>query len=357
MPRRWAAAWATWVAWACNAPSFPDGGSRPSAAVRFWIGPADLRVCRPVFHGAGGILQIRCGQQRLTGVEMPRFCTQCGTPNADAAKFCKACGEPISAPSPALKPAPEPDLPSTPPSVRSAASPGVAMPTSRTGRGVPVLAMAVLLLAIIGAAAWWLQQRQAPAVIAATGASAAAPASQPGLPKAASRAAVASAPGAAAQGMGHAASAPAAQALSAVPPARSGEAGHHEQGATTTKAQPQTFAPEPLRPASSKPSALRDAPSQRQQAAQPQTFPPSGAAQTPVPRPAAVPAPAPQPVGRVEALREGLAACQGKGNFFTQQLCIQETRWKYCGAPLAPNPLWGKIAECPNSAQQHNNSP
>ena len=62
-------------------------------------------------------------------------------------------------------------------------------------------------------------------------------------------------------------------------------------------------------------------------------------------------------MGRVEALRAALAACQTKGNFFTQQLCIQETRWKYCGAPLSPDPLWGKIAECPNSSQHNNPIP
>ena len=55
------------------------------------------------------------------------------------------------------------------------------------------------------------------------------------------------------------------------------------------------------------------------------------------------------------AIAAGLAACGSKGNFFTQQLCIQETRWKYCGAPLSPDPLWGKIPECPNSSSEQNN--
>ena len=60
--------------------------------------------------------------------------------------------------------------------------------------------------------------------------------------------------------------------------------------------------------------------------------------------------------GRVDALRGAIAACQTKGNFFTQELCIQRVRWKYCGAPLDPDPLWGKTPECPNS-QQHRISP
>ena len=72
-------------------------------------------------------------------------------------------------------------------------------------------------------------------------------------------------------------------------------------------------------------------------------------------RSAAPPAPvAPGAEGRVETLRAALAACSAKGNFFTRQLCVQETRWKYCGAPLSPDPLWGKIPECPDSAQQNN---
>ena len=62
-----------------------------------------------------------------------------------------------------------------------------------------------------------------------------------------------------------------------------------------------------------------------------------------------------RPNARVEALRAALAACKDKGNFFSQQLCIQEMRWKYSGAPLSADPLWGKVAECPNSTQQSNN--
>ncbi len=55
---------------------------------------------------------------------------------------------------------------------------------------------------------------------------------------------------------------------------------------------------------------------------------------------------------RVGALRQALAACAREGNFFHRQLCIQQARWHYCGAPLAPDPLWGKVAECPESAQR-----
>jgi hypothetical protein len=162
--------------------------------------------------------------------------------------------------------------------------------------------------------------------------------------------------------MGLAASAPAAQALNAATAAKSQGDGH-EHGAATAKGQPQSFAPEPMRPAPPKPPAMRETPSQRQAASQQQTFAPSAATQgtdatpqtaAPVAHAAPEAAPAPKPGGRVEVLREALAACQSKGNFFTRQLCIQEVRWKYCGAPLAPNPLWGKIPECPNSAQQQN---
>ncbi len=58
---------------------------------------------------------------------------------------------------------------------------------------------------------------------------------------------------------------------------------------------------------------------------------------------------------RVDALRNGLSACQTKSNFFVQQLCIQRVRWKYCGAPLSPNPLWGRTPECPDSKQNRAN--
>ncbi len=60
--------------------------------------------------------------------------------------------------------------------------------------------------------------------------------------------------------------------------------------------------------------------------------------------------------GRVEALRKAVAACQTKANFFMQEWCIQRVRWKYCGAPLEPDPLWGKTPECPNS-QHHRINP
>ena len=121
------------------------------------------------------------------------------------------------------------------------------------------------------------------------------------------------------------------------------------------------------------PAAKPTQPAALERSSQPETFAPAappthGAApqrqtqplvQSPAPAreeaPSSAPPQAPpKPMGRVEALRAGLAACQEKGNFFSQQLCIQETRWKYCGAPLSPDPLWGKIPECPNSGQQNN---
>ena len=102
------------------------------------------------------------------------------------------------------------------------------------------------------------------------------------------------------------------------------------------QAQPETFAP-------AKPIA-RPQPAQQPAVQPPQAVAPQAEAPTP-----------PKPQGRIEALRAGLAACETKGNFFSKQLCIQETRWKYCGAPLSSDPLWGKIPECPNSGQQQNN--
>lgn len=120
---------------------------------------------------------------------------------------------------------------------------------------------------------------------------------------------------------------------------------------------PQTFAPAAPPP---KP-ALRPAPAPQpvQPAPQPvpQPAPQPVAPAAPAPEPAAPPPQAaepahPKPQGRVEALRQALAECKASGNFFTEQICVQKVRWKYCGLPLDPNPLWGKIPECPSSAQQ-----
>ncbi len=97
--------------------------------------------------------------------------------------------------------------------------------------------------------------------------------------------------------------------------------------------------------------------------AQPQTFAPVPAAQTtaaprsqasrPLPTRAQATDAGSMQATAVQALRQALAACQGKDNFFTRQLCIQETRWKYCGGPSGAEPLWGKIPECPSATAQH----
>ena len=106
------------------------------------------------------------------------------------------------------------------------------------------------------------------------------------------------------------------------------------------KAQPQTFVPE-------HPAQIKVAPQSRTPSPDHQ----------PEPAPMRAPAQATDAGGAqatvVQALRQGLAACQGKDNFFTRQLCIQETRWKYCGGPAGGEPLWGKIPECPGATPQH----
>ena len=103
--------------------------------------------------------------------------------------------------------------------------------------------------------------------------------------------------------------------------------------------------------------------------AQPQTFAPVHPAQIKAPPQSQTPSPDHQPAPAraqapatvagstqataVQVLRQALAACQGKDNFFTRQLCIQEARWKYCSGASGVEPLWGKIPECPNATQQH----
>lgn len=263
---------------------------------------------------------------------MPRFCTQCGAQNRDDAKFCKGCGVPLP-PLPNEQAAPPPEVAAwSEAERRSQAAPAgesQGAPESVPGGKAFVyggIASGVIALLVIGVGGlWWSSQQHESEPIQA-GASAPETVSPP----ASTAAPVASA----AQAAGKPAEElPQPAALQRPPP----EAGNAKQ------AQPQTFAPQP--------APARPAPPPHAQQS-PQFAPPPA----PSPTPAAVPAPAgPSRVGRVEALREALSACQHKGNFFTQQLCIQEVRWRYCGAPLDPNPLWGKIPECPNSAQQNNN--
>ncbi len=260
---------------------------------------------------------------------MPRFCTQCGAQNRDDAKFCKGCGVPLP-PLPNEQAAPPPEVAARSEAERrSQAAPAgesQGAPESVPGGKAFVyggIASGVIALLVIGVGGlWWSSQQHESEPIQA-GASAPETVSSPAS-KAASAASATQATEKAAQER------PQAATVQRPGP----EAGNGKQ------ALPQTFAhqPAPARP----PHAQQS----------PQFAPPPA----PSPTPATVPAPvAPGPGGRVEALREALSACQHKGNFFTQQLCIQEVRWTYCGAPLDPNPLWGKIPECPSSAQQNNN--
>ncbi|OZB76182.1 MAG: hypothetical protein B7X36_04480, partial [Thiomonas sp. 14-64-326] len=242
------------------------------------------------------------------------------------------------------------------PPPRSSASPDQS-PRSGLGQGAqqPVkgsnafliggIATGVIALLLIGGGGlWWsMQHPQKDKTGASVGASEAAfAASAPAQPTAASASRAAAA-----------APAPAPQAVPTTP---------------TVASAPPVVAPKP-EPVVRKPSPATPAPTVPQRQAQPETFAPVAAparpaAPAPAPQPTQAPAPVaepvphaapPKPTGRVEALRAALAACQTKGNFFTQQICIQETRWKYCGAPLSPDPLWGKIPECPNSSSEQNN--
>lgn len=234
-------------------------------------------------------------------------------------------------------------------------SAGAAAPTVVKGSQAFVLggiATGVIALLLIGGGGlWWSLRHPAPGRAAAVaGASAPPSASSPVAVASApvGKTAVAASAGVAAKPAAGQSAAPAAAPVS--PPAAQAAA------APARPEQPQEVTRHASSPAA-KPRGTSHpaAPVQRQA----QTL-------TPAPQPPAAPAPVepaaqavapaePKPPGRVEALRQALAACGHKGNFFTQQLCIQEARWTYCGAPLSPDPLWGKVAECPSAAQQ--NSP
>lgn len=236
------------------------------------------------------------------------------------------------------------------------------------------IAVAVIALLLIGGGGlWWARQRvpQAqPGAAAAPGsmASAAAASANAAPARPASPAAVASAAQPAPQPTASPAppapqqtpSAPRSEPAAAQP--QRGEPRQHVTPHPAAKSQPETFKPvtprvEQVKPKPAPaPQPLGVAPpsqaTPRPEQAAPEAAP--APAQTPTSAPQSAPVAAAQPLGRVQALRAGLEACERKGNFFTKQLCIQETRWKYCGAPLSPDPLWGKVPECPNSAQQHN---
>ncbi|WP_298288148.1 zinc ribbon domain-containing protein [Thiomonas sp.] len=233
-------------------------------------------------------------------------------------------------------------------------SPGAAAPVAVKGSQAFLLggiATGVIALLLIGGGGLWWSMRHPPAGRSAAVASAPTPsASQPVAPASApaGKPAAAASAGVAARTAGGP-SAPAAEtpvrppvAQTAAVPARPEPPQEATRHAPSPAAKPR---------GTSHPAA----PAQRQEQALP-TAPQPSPAPAPV-EPAAQDAPPvePRPPGRVEALRQALAACRHKGNFFTQQLCIQEARWTYCGAPLSPDPLWGKVAECPSAAQQ--NSP
>jgi hypothetical protein len=198
------------------------------------------------------------------------------------------------------------------------------------------IATVIIALALIGGGSlWWSrthpQQSQTGALAAADRIAMAAGQSAPAAP------AVIPAPV-------RPASVPQAAPAAAVP----AERGARAAAQPAPKSSPESFNPAPTRTERPKPAAVFVPAPARQETPQPAQH----ATPAPIEQPAPV-APA-RTVGRVDALRAGLAACEQKGNFFTRQLCIQETRWKYCGAPLSSDQLWGKVTECPNSAQQHN---
>lgn len=63
--------------------------------------------------------------------------------------------------------------------------------------------------------------------------------------------------------------------------------------------------------------------------------------------PPPVQAPPPAPVvpavpAWATALRDELAQCEAKGNFFTKAICAEQAKWRHCD----PGDRWGKIPEC-----------
>lgn len=88
---------------------------------------------------------------------MPRFCTKCGTKNADDAKFCENCGAPLQR---ADAPHTAPQVP-VPPVAPAAAPSPAAVPGPRPARSPMVWLVAVLAVVLVLTAglAWWVFER------------------------------------------------------------------------------------------------------------------------------------------------------------------------------------------------------
>lgn len=229
---------------------------------------------------------------------------------------------------------------------------------SMRGAGLALAAVIVLAVGVI----WWGQQRntqntKAPAASVSTGAAAALGAganvaSTPARSISAQAASAARIPEAANSHAGGEGSHASVQAARVEPTfgahehaGTPGEKTHFVRQHTNThvKAKPraaeQTLQPDikAQAPKPRPPSELKPEPNH---------------AQAPTPAPAVAAAGA-SPSERVQALQQGQAACQDKGNFFTRQVCIQEARWKYCSAPSGGEALWGKVPACPSVTRHH----
>lgn len=318
---------------------------------------------------------------------MSRYCTQCGTQNQDEAKFCKHCGvsmlqtseAPVAAPDAAQDTAADPmqtqitaaeqehdsrererraamarleadirekaeaaaampfphEQPTTPP----VAAPAGEHEVTKGSNALLVGGIAIVVIAFLligGGGLWWSTQHpqrdkggRSPAVASSAASTVALPAPVRVMPS-------------------HSASIAAPAEVKASIPQAAPLAEHPAQSKSAPEVRSSKSA---LR--ASKSARSTSAPAHADHRAQARASAPSPAQKiAPI---APTPAPAvPKPMGRIDTLRAALSACRDKGNFFARQLCIQETRWKYCGAPLSPDQLWGKIPECPNSSQQSN---
>ena len=260
------------------------------------------------------------------------YCTKCGTQNQDDARFCHACGAEM------------PLRPGTSPAAHDAAGEPRTTQSAGIRKAASITAGALLLLAVAAAGGWyWGRQRAAvaPMVSPRVAASMARPApeTRPG-PAAVSAPAAAKAPPSALEHPAPQASVAAAQ--------RARAERLHAQRLRAQHEREQRKA-ELVAKEKAKREAERKAEQNGKQKAKQRAAAEQAHAQAAASPPASV-------AERVAALRAALQACQAK-SFLSRQVCMQKVRWKYCGMPLARDPLWGKVDECPNAQLQRRSEP
>lgn len=345
---------------------------------------ADNRASAKFCKGCGFTLEE--GTQAPLAQAHSVRCSHCGHSNKSNTRFCAACGTPMVVtvailPTPAVpaqvpsppQPEPEPPLPTRPVQVGAPPSrptqPEIAPAVEQdegergAGKGIYIAAAVAVIAVAAGGAYYWTQMR---ASVVATPSFATAP---PPRPSTSASRPIVTPPTAAASTVldrSHVTVPLAASAPTELPPVMVAPLA---KPVTSPRQDAPPAAPlETLEVPSARPaspaSPIRVAP----QAAPPRTQrtiseaapvtleqrPATAPAQQPRPAP---PAPSLQPQVPADPewhvrLKGELSGCRGKSNVFTQKLCEEGAKLRYC----APGNHWGTVPECPQPERQQTNN-